>query len=288
MVQRRLSGNILSSVSSQQQPILEESPVQQEDPNPIEPIQEEPAGQSADEEGESGHSASSQQSIFELVSELYDNFEFVCLMFTMVGVLYLVAGIQYWTVNYEITVLGAGKIIATSSCAIICITGPVSGLVIGGLMTSYYGGYNNQRAQMMSVVSGWICTVIGLPMPWVSSFHVFCFLLWLLLFFGAFFIPVTIGQMLNSVPYEKRGAANSVAQFCYNSFGYMLGPFIYGLFSQIMIDYFSKDEDYLKIYARIPMAGIIYLAIIPIFLNSYVYHTKYNNLDFYILWREPL
>lgn len=80
------------------------------------------------------------------MKELTPNTEFVCLLFTMVGVLYLVAGIQYWTVNYMITVLGANKIIATASCAVICITAPVMGLLVGGAVTTYYGGYKEQKA----------------------------------------------------------------------------------------------------------------------------------------------
>lgn len=122
-------------------------------------------------------------------------------MLTLTMIYYIVAGIQYWTTNYLITVLGIDKTIATSLVAITSITAPISGVLVGGIVTSYCGGCKTQKAQKVSLLAGWICMFCSLPIPWVNTKELFFTFVWLLLFFGGFIIPVLIGWMLSSVPH---------------------------------------------------------------------------------------
>ena len=80
----------------------------------------------------------------EIFTQLLSNKDFVYLLLTITGIFYIVAGIQYWTANYMITILKINAQVATSFVAIACITGPLSGVLVGGLVTSYYGGYNTK------------------------------------------------------------------------------------------------------------------------------------------------
>jgi len=184
-------------------------------------------------------------------------------MFTITGIFYIVAGIQYWTANYMITVLLIDKAVATSFVAATSITAPISGVLVGGLVTAFYGGYNAKKSQTIVLINGWACVACAIPIPLVSGLYPFGLFIWLLLFFGGFILPTLLGMMLSAVPYKLRGSANSIAQFSYNAFGYMPAPFIYGLMSEL-VDPTSRYQ------TRIPMGCIVYTSAISITLASIV------------------
>jgi hypothetical protein len=55
--------------------------------------------------------------------------------------MFSVTGIQYWLDNYFEKVLGVDKTTSTYSVAFICFTAPISGVIFGGSIMSYFGGY---------------------------------------------------------------------------------------------------------------------------------------------------
>ena len=227
------------------------------------------------------------QSQMDLFLIILSNKEFLCLMLTLTMIYYIVAGIQYWTTNYLITVLSIDKTVATSLVAITSITAPISGVLVGGIATSYCGGYMTQKAQSVSLCAAYICMFCSLPIPWVSTKELFFTFVWLLLFFGGFIILVLICWMLSSVPHKQRGTANSIAQFCYNAFGYLPAPFIYGMISQFVDTQYKLGEGnnnmmqdnrkkyYNKVYSRLPMASVVYSSVLVIILFTCVYRSKY-------------
>jgi sugar phosphate permease len=81
-----------------------------------------------------------------------------------------------------------------------------------------------------------MAVLVALPVPFTSNFTVFAFLIWFLLFFGGAILPPVTGIMLNSVPEQKRTSANSIANLCYNLFGYLPAPSFYGMVSSIVGD----------------------------------------------------
>ena len=132
----------------------------------------------------------------EIFTQLLSNKDFVYLLLTITGIFYIVAGIQYWTANYMITILKINAQVATSFVAIACITGPLSGVLVGGLVTSYYGGYNTKQSRKISLVSSWICLGCAIPIPIVDTLQPFIGFIWLFLFFGGMILPTFIGMML--------------------------------------------------------------------------------------------
>ena len=136
-------------------------------------------------------------------------------------------------------------------------TAPISGVITSGILTTKMGGYNTLKAQYMQCIVG-ICAVLSaLPIPWISKDHfiVFAFFIWLLLFFGGFILPPMTGIMLNSVSEYQRTSANSLANMCYNLFGYAPAPIFYGLISKI-----SGGDT-----SRWPMGCLLYSTIFTIY-----------------------
>ena len=85
--------------------------------------------------------SSEELSLLQILKKLMRNREFVFILITITIIYYVVAGIQYWTTSYMITVLRFQKNVASSFVAISSITAPITGLIIGGIISSYQGGY---------------------------------------------------------------------------------------------------------------------------------------------------
>lgn len=78
-----------------------------------------------------------------------------------------------------------------------------------------------------------VCSVLCcLPIPFMDNFYYIGMLFWGLLFFGGFILPPVTGIMINSVGEYQKSSANSVANLCYNLFGYLPAPMLYGIIEQ--------------------------------------------------------
>ena len=79
-----------------------------------------------------------------------------------------------------------------------------------------------------------VCAVLSaLPIVFLDSFQFVAMLYWLLLFFGGFVLPPITGIMINSVKEHQKPSANSIANLCYNLFGFLPAPSVYGAISSI-------------------------------------------------------
>jgi hypothetical protein len=86
--------------------------------------------------------------------------------------------------------------------SITCITAPTFGVVISGIVVASVGGYASPQTFGIGCFAGFLASIVALPIPFLNSYAMCLFLLWLLLFFGGFAVPILIGILLNSVgPY---------------------------------------------------------------------------------------
>ena len=131
--------------------------------------------------------------------------------------------------NYLITELKQDENVVFVSFAIISITGPVLGVVVGGNVTTHLGGYNSKKALQLCIFASLLCLASAIPIPFVNSYPVFVVLLWFLLFFGGAILPCMTGIMLSTVQKEYKTIANSIANLSYNLLGYLPAPTVYGL-----------------------------------------------------------
>jgi len=138
--------------------------------------------------------------------------------------------------------------------AFTCLSGPISGVVIGGIIFNCIGGYNSPKAYALACLLGFLACISCLPIPFCSSKYLVYLLLWCVFFFGATIIAPLVGFMLSSVQTERRTTANSIATLSYNLFGYLPAPFIYGLFSDIF------PNDHVASH-RVAMSVILYWSI---------------------------
>jgi len=221
------------------------------------------------------------------MADLMSNSDFIMLLFANTGFYYVVAGIQYWCVNYMQQVLHASYATATLYFAFTAFFAPLTGVLFGGALISYYGGYNSRRSREILLIMGWACTAFAIPVPIVDNFTSFGILIFGLLFCGASLLPSLTGIMLNCVPDHQRASANSLAQVSYNLFGWMPAPFVYGLVSQIAGDSQVLGD---KEKSRVPLAFIIYSEVFTLALMTIVILRKLRteNLENQLLKAEVL
>ena len=101
-------------------------------------------------------------------------------------------------------VLGQNKKTVTIYFIVCSLTGPIMGVVIGGLVFSRLGGYNSPKAFPLCVLIFTIGGAVGFPIPFVDNFKLCALLLWAQFFCGGFIMPVLTGILLNKVPPSLR------------------------------------------------------------------------------------
>lgn len=74
------------------------------------------------------------------------NRAFVSLCLSLTGLYFVVTGIQFWLSDYLENVLGVERHQVSVYFAISSFTAPVSGVFVGGLVTTAFGGYTTERA----------------------------------------------------------------------------------------------------------------------------------------------
>lgn len=123
----------------------------------------------------------------------------------------MVTGIQFWLSKYLQDVLGCSEDDAALVYMVVSFTGPVSGVIVGGIITSSLGGYNTRKGQIAQIFMAFFAIACTIPMPFFKSVTWFSITLFGLLFFGGALVPTVTGIMLNSVPENLRTSANSLA-----------------------------------------------------------------------------
>lgn len=113
---------------------------------------------------------------------------------------------------------------------VVCITGPVLGIIIGGSIVSRFaGGYEGKHSYTFSFIFSLCAVASALPIRFIDSLFGFGFCLWSVLFFGGAVIPNVQGIMISSLDNDLRAAGNSVSNILQNLFGFLPSPLIYGI-----------------------------------------------------------
>ena len=62
---------------------------------------------------------------------------------------------------------------------IISLTSPTMGVIIGGFICNYIGGYQSPLALPLCMIAGALAFIFGFPLPFITGFPTFCTFLWL-------------------------------------------------------------------------------------------------------------
>lgn len=172
----------------------------------------------------------------------------------LTGLFYVVTGIQYWLSDYLTSVIKVGDPTKIQLYFIFTtLSAPIGGVIVGGIITQSFGGYNTQKAMKMQCLMGACAVICALPIPFFSQFYYVGILFWGVLFFGGFVLPPVTGIMIESVKSDQRASANSIANLTYNLLGYFPSAQVYGY----IVGLTRKDSKW-------PMGALLYSTVLTI------------------------
>ena len=189
----------------------------------------------------------------EQLRMLANNLIFVFLTLALCNMFFVVSGIQYWVTLYMLKTLQANPIVVVVGFVVISTTAPILGVLTGGCVADYYGGYkgkNIRTAVRICVVFGVLAFCVSMPSCFVRSVVGEIVLLWLLLFFGGCILPAATGITVNSMPKEYQSASSSVSQLAFNFGGFFLSPVL----SAAIMDQFDNEIEALTWGFRFTLA----------------------------------
>lgn len=149
-------------------------------------------------------------------------------MLTISSIYFVVTGVQFWISDYMIITLKVSQAKVFTSFALISITAPTMGVMVGGFICHRLGGYSGEKAIDFCIVFALMASVFAIPIPFFHSFWFVSTCLWLVFFFGGAILPTLTGMMLTSIPQRFRSIGSSLAQFIQNLTGYLPAPVLYG------------------------------------------------------------
>lgn len=168
------------------------------------------------------------QTFCQRLCSVMGNKNYLLVVISVTFLYYIITGIQYWVSDYMIIVLQQSEATVYICFGAVSVTGPVLGVIIGGNITTYLGGYSTRRSLQQTLLFTFLCLVFAAPVAFVDNFPVFCTCLWFLLFFGGAILPSLTGVLLNTVKHNQKTVANSIAYLAYNLLGFLPSPFVYG------------------------------------------------------------
>lgn len=179
------------------------------------------------------HSNSSQSKVLRVlkrVSKLLLNPVYVCLIFSLCALYFVVNGLQMWVTSYlEGDPIRANKNAIVGVFGVCSATGPVAGVLFGGWAIDRVGGYKDMlRTGLISTGLGLFACLMAFVSLFVTSLPAFAACTWILLFFGGAVVPALVGMSLTTVEKRLRPLASGFGSCMYNFFGFFAGPFLAG------------------------------------------------------------
>ena len=166
---------------------------------------------------------------FELLTKLIKNKSYVSTMFGISCSLFVITGMQFWVSDYMQEVIHLESSKTYLIYAIVLISAPTLGVLTGGFLIQYLGGYTDEKALnaccKLSLL-GFLCASF---LPLFNYPIIFAIFMWLMFFFESSVTPGLTGLMISTIPDNYKEIGNSLTQLFYNLIGFLPSPYIYGL-----------------------------------------------------------
>ena len=165
----------------------------------------------------------------EVLTKLIKNKAYISTMFGISCSLFVITGMQFWVSDYMQEVMHLKSSMTYIIYAIVSISAPTLGVLTGGFLIQYLGGYTDEKALNACcklTFVGFICASI---LPLFDYPIIFVIFMWLMLFFESSVTPGLTGLMIATIPDNYKEIGNSLTQLFYNLIGFLPSPFIYGL-----------------------------------------------------------
>ena len=144
--------------------------------------------------------------------------------------------VQYWGDKYMEKVLHMEKSERFIAFGCLCILGPIVGILVGGIICSKLGGYENKKSMIFLIILIFMGSIIS-ELAAVHTIKIlFIILSWFFLFFTCAAIPAETGIIISSLENNLRGDGFALTN-CINN---LMGNFPASYFFSLVSDLFEK------------------------------------------------
>ena len=151
--------------------------------------------------------------------------------------------IQFYVDKYMEFVLDVNSEKRFMCFVILCITGPSTGAILGGIICSKIGGYASKNGMWMMLILTIIASISSTLLTISNNTFFFSVICWIYFFCLAAVTPLAGGLIISALPNDLKGSGYSVNMFFLNGIGSFPGPAIYSLIADLIKNN-KKDNDY--------------------------------------------
>lgn len=175
------------------------------------------------------------------------------------SLIFVSTAIVFWSNDYCRNVLFAKQGEILSVFIIVCLSGPILGILSGGAaIDKFAGGYEGKHSLTFGLVFVCLAMACGLPVRAADTLYTFALILWGILFFGGASIPSIQGVMISSLKPDLRASGYSISNIFLNGLGFLPAPFIYGFIYELTKKNDQKLAMMITLYSSI--LGVIFIA----------------------------
>ena len=161
--------------------------------------------------------------------------------------------IQFYADKYMELVLLVNKNVKFIYYAILCLTGPILGVLIIGIIMQKIGGYGSRKGMILILVLNAIADGISVLFTITLNTFVSLASAWIYLFCLAAVTPLQGGVIIASLPKELKGNGYAVNMFFLNALGSFPSSYVFALICDFIKDKYDKSNMRYRTTMRIVM-----------------------------------
>ena len=150
--------------------------------------------------------------------------------------------VQYWGEIYMELVLKMDATLRFIIFSLLCLLGPILGMIFGGIVCSKLGGYNKRKAMIFIILLLIIASFLSSFITLGNNTIVFIIFSWSYLFFLCAAIPPESGIIIASLENSLRGDGFSLSNSLMNLLGSFPPSYVYGALSDLFKSQLNEED----------------------------------------------
>ena len=151
--------------------------------------------------------------------------------------------IQFYADKYMELVLNIEESKKFAYYIVLCMTGPILGILICGIIITKIGGYASKKGMIFILVLNIIGSIISLFFTVTLNAFISLGSAWLYLFCMAAVTPLQGGIIIASLPKALKGNGYSINMFFMNAIGSFPSSYVFALICDFIRDHYPEQGD---------------------------------------------
>ena len=161
--------------------------------------------------------------------------------------------IQFYADKFMELVLGVDKNVKFIYFIILCVAGPILGVLIIGIVMQKIGGYGSRNGMIFIIILNIIASFISILITLTLNTFISLGAAWIYLFCLAAVTPLQGGVVIASLPKELKGNGYSINMFFLNGLGSFPSSYIFALICDFIRDNYDESNMRYRTTIRVTM-----------------------------------